>query len=327
MIANGDNAGAADVSGVRLSGAGAVHGYAAACTTPPAGRGGDPASEPDNRIDWLGGKGPKGLAAPSPVPPSVVNATSQVISGALADGTQWRVAKPTPWNGTLVLDLDGFGNASPTAPTALQRWMIQHGFAVGGTQREPVGYEFPKAVDDLLTVRTAFIAQFGPPTRTLTMGGSRGGFVSRLAIELHPEIFEGALLTAGGGAGEIATFSAHLDGLFALKTLVDPSAAIPLDHVVNPTAENAAINALVRQAMQTPAGRARLGLAAAFEQMPLSPTGRRRRRPATHRAGSTSVGGELNPVVGTVFGFANPASRCGWGSSVRREATRSGTTA
>ena len=151
------------------------------------------------------------------------------------------------------------------------------------------------------------ITSFGTPTRTLTMGGSRGGFVSRLAMEWHPEVFEGALLSAGGGAGEIATFNSHLDGLFALKTLVDPNAPIPLENVTTPFADNAAITALVRQAMSTPEGRARLGLAAALEQMPLWTMGTTPPPEGDAQAWIEQIGGELNPVVGTVFGFANPA--------------------
>ena len=232
-------------------------------------------------------------------------ATTEVISGTLADGTPWRVAKPTPWNGTIILDLDGFANANPTSPSVIQTWMTEHGYAIGGTTREPVGYRFRQAVDNLLAVRDAFTARFGTPARTITMGGSRGGFVSRIAMEMYPQIFDGALLSAGGGAGEIATFNSHLDGLFALKMLVDPNAPIPLANVTNPFADNAAINALVREAMTTPEGQARLGLAAAFEQMPLWALGP---APATDAASwIQQIGGELNPIVGTVFGFANPA--------------------
>ena len=238
---------------------------------------------------------------------AATTATTEVISGTLPDGTLWRVAKPTPWNGTLILDLDGFGSANPTTPGALQTWMTDHGYAIGGTQREPVGYRFRQAVDNLLMVRTTFTTSFGTPTRTLTMGGSRGGFVSRLAMEWYPEIFEGALLSAGGGAGEIATFNSHLDGLFTLKTLVDPTAPIPLANVTTPFVDNAAINALVRQAMATAEGRARLGLAAAFEQMPLWTMGTAPAPEGDAEAWIQQIGGELNPVVGTVFGFANPA--------------------
>ena len=119
-------------------------------------------------------------------------ATTEVISGTLADGTPWRVAKPTPWNGTIILDLDGFANANPTSPSVIQSWMTEHGYAIGGTTREPVGYRFRQAVDNLLAVRDAFTARFGTPTRTITMGGSRGGFVSRIAMEMYPQIFDGS---------------------------------------------------------------------------------------------------------------------------------------
>ena len=75
------------------------------------------------------------------------------------------------------------------------------------------------------------------------MGGSRGGFVSRLAIERTWRSSR-ARCSAGGGAGEIATFNSHLDGLFTLKTLVDLTALILLANVTTLFADNAAINAL-----------------------------------------------------------------------------------
>ena len=70
-------------------------------------------------------------------------AATTVISGTLADGTLWRVAKPDNWNGTLILDLDGYGNAAPSNPGALQRWMNDHGYAIGGIQREPMATTLP----------------------------------------------------------------------------------------------------------------------------------------------------------------------------------------
>ena len=59
--------------------------------------------------------------------------------------------------------------------------------------------------------------------------------------------------------------------------------------------------------MSTPEGRARLGLAAAFEQMPLWTMATAPPPEGDAEAWIQQIGGELNPVVGTVFGFANPA--------------------
>src|SRR5262245_11767739 len=111
--------------------------------------------------------------------PSTVDA----IEGKLPDGSNYRAVKPATWNGTLVLDLD-FANRLGAPPGAIERWMTSNGYAIGGISREPVAYRFPQAVDDLLTVRKMFTDKWGSaPRRTLTIGVSRGGFVSRLAME------------------------------------------------------------------------------------------------------------------------------------------------
>lgn len=65
-----------------------------------------------------------------------------------------------------------------------------------------------------------------PPKRTITIGGSRGGFASRLAMEFEPDVFKGALVTAGGGLGEVATLNRVLDAVWTLKQLVNPNAPL-----------------------------------------------------------------------------------------------------
>ncbi len=206
----------------------------------------------------LVGQGP---ATPAPAPES--------IQGMLADGSNYRAVKPTPWNGTLVLDLD-FANNLSAPPGAIERWMTANGYAIGGISREPVAYRFRQAVDDLLEVRRLFTVKWqATPTRTLTLGNSRGGFVSRVAMERNPEIFKGAVLSAGGGAGEVGTFNAKLDGLWTLKVLTGaPLTLVGYATPADALAENGRVTALVKELRSTPAGRARLALAAAFEQFP-----------------------------------------------------------
>ena len=165
--------------------------------------------------------------------------TPETISGTLPDTTAWRVNKPASWNGTLILDLDGGGaNASNTV-----KWLLAHGYAYGGTTRGACGYDFPKCVNNLLTVRQTFIEKFQEPTRTIAMGGSRGAFVARLALELQPKIFAGALVFSGGGAGSIAVLNAKLDTVWALKTLVNPDAPLPLVNITDVNAANTTLKA------------------------------------------------------------------------------------
>jgi hypothetical protein len=195
-------------------------------------------------------------------------ATSASIQGRLPDGSNYRAVMPPDWNGTLVLDLD-FANDPDAAPDGIERWMVAHGYAIGGISREPVSYRFHQAVDNLLAVRQMVVDRWGVPTRTISFGVSRGAFVSRQALEQAPEVFDGALMTSGGGAGEIALFNSKLDGTWALATLLgaDVQVAGWADRAAAADAGRA-IGALVDEAVTTPAGRARLALAGAFEQLP-----------------------------------------------------------
>ncbi len=240
------------------------------------------------------------LLGQSPVPES--------IQGMLADGSKYRVVKPAPWNGTIVLDLD-FANNPDAAPSVIERWMTANGYAIGGISREPVAYRFRQAVDDLLEVRRLFSVKWNAtPTRTLTLGNSRGGFVSRVAMERYPDIFTGAVLSAGGGAGEVGTFNAKLDALWTLKVLTGaPLTLVGFASQADAVAENGRLAALVTDLRATPAGRARLALAAAFEQFPRWTGGDAPPPPNDYEA-------QLNQIADQ-FTFANPG-QVRWGVEV-----------
>lgn len=194
----------------------------------------------------------------------------EALAGMLPDGSNYRVVKPAQWNGTLVLDLDFVNNPS-APPSAIEQWMVASGYAIGGISREPIAYRFPQAVDDLLDVRRMFIERWGAtPRRTLSLGNSRGAFVSRVALEQHPDIFAGAMMSAGGGAGEIALHNAKLDALWALKQLSGaPLVVAGFSSQTEAAAEGLKIQEAVKTLQATPLGRARLALAAAFEQLPV----------------------------------------------------------
>jgi pimeloyl-ACP methyl ester carboxylesterase len=197
-----------------------------------------------------------------------------VTQGTLYDNTRWAVAKPDPWNGTIILDLDGSSVRLSINKTV--RWLLNNGYAYGGITRtsEPgnanTDYNFTVPVEKLVQVRQLFIQNYGTPSRTIAWGSSRGGFVARFCMELYPEIFNAAILMAGGGAGEIAVLNSRLDSLFVLKTLVNPASPMKIVGVDNNAAgiaaENSALLDLVNLANSTPAGQARLALAAAVEQ-------------------------------------------------------------
>jgi len=217
------------------------------------------------------------------------------IAGKLADGTMYRVSKPENWNGRLILDLDGAAEAKG----GFAQWLLDHNYAQGGTTRGNCGYNYPQCVDNLEEVRRLFAERFGAPKWTIATGGSRGAFVARIALERYPKLFDGAMTSSGGGAGAIATFNSKLDALWALKTLVNPQSLLRLVNITNIGEENAALSALVKEAMSTPQGRARLSLAEAFEQFALWAD------PKAPEPAPTDYMAQLDQIA-SQFVFANP---------------------
>lgn len=231
--------------------------------------------------------------------PAAATQAPEGLSGKLPDGSNYRVVKPPTWNGTLLLDLD-FANNPAAPPSAIEQWMVANGYAIGGISREPIAYRFPQAVDDLLAVRTMVVERWGTPRRTISLGNSRGGFVSRIAMELRPDIFVGALMSSGGGAGEVAVHLAKLDGLWTLKQLTGaPLTLVGFTSTADTMAENARIGALVTELRGTPLGRARLALAAAFEQFPTWTDG-------DNPPADTDFEAQLDQVA-NAWAFGNPA--------------------
>jgi hypothetical protein len=147
----------------------------------------------------------------------------------------------------------------------------------------------------------------GTPTRTIAFGASRGGFVARMAPQYRPDIFEGSVAFAGGGSGVIAAWLGKAEAVWALKTLVDPTAPlainnlpdIPVGSTYGPTyQQDLALGQLVTTARATPQGMARLVLAAALEQATGWPSGPT--QPAT-----TDYETQGNLIAGS-FAFGNP---------------------
>ncbi len=243
-------------------------------------------------------------------------ATYDLIKGTLSDdSTPWAVVAPMPlssWNGTIILDLDGSSVGGTQPLSSAVKWLLANVYAYGGTNRAPVNYNFPKAVDHLIQVRQFFIDHAGKaPTRTIAWGSSRGGFVARMCMELKPDVFNGAIVMAGGGAGEIAVLNSKLDSLWVLKTLVNPASPLKLVGIANNTdainAETAALTDLVKLADSTPAGRARLAFAAAVEQFaPWTVANTPEPAPDDYDAQYAQLVANLGPT-GPNYVFANPA--------------------
>lgn len=192
------------------------------------------------------------------------------IVGVLPDGTGYGFVMPVGWNGTLVIDSDFVRSpgALPAVDAGMNEWLLEEGYAIGGTSRVPTMDRVQESVAALMGGLDLFVAEFGEPATTVVKGGSLGGFTSRAAIEAHPDRLDGALAMCGGGAGVVGGWNQKLDAAFVASTLIDPAADLPLVGISDGGAAGAQWDAFVADAAATPEGRARLALASAVGQVP-----------------------------------------------------------
>jgi len=117
---------------------------------------------------------------------------------------------PDDWNGELVVFAHGY--VSPNAP--LEAWrsqliidgetgetlddlVVNQGYAFAGTSFERNGLIIPEAVANLIELVGLFENQHGEPDVVYIAGASEGGLITALAVEQHPEVFDGGLATCG----------------------------------------------------------------------------------------------------------------------------------
>jgi len=197
----------------------------------------------------------------------------RTIDGALADGATYRIEVPQHWNGTVALYSHGLrfpgeDNPAETSPSDLtRRTLLDEGVALAGSSYARTGFALPEAIDDQLATLAAFRDQVGTPTRTIAWGESLGGMTSLALAEQRPDRIDAALPICGLLAGSVALWNSYLDAAYVMTTLLAPPDGPKLTDIDDPIANIGAAQSMVSAAAKTPAGRARLSLAAAVAQV------------------------------------------------------------
>jgi hypothetical protein len=200
-------------------------------------------------------------------------------SGQLPDGASWVADVPGAWNGTIILYSHGFGPLEPQdAPDeATARALLDGGYAlVGSSYSGPSSWALESAVRDQFSALAALEAKIGEARRTIAWGTSMGGLVSALEDEDPQGRIDGALTTCGLVGGALNLNNYQLDGEYALSRLLAPEQEIKLVRYRDQDEAAAAAAALTKvtsDAQATPAGRARIALAAALMNEPTWFTG------------------------------------------------------
>jgi pimeloyl-ACP methyl ester carboxylesterase len=243
------------------------------------------------------------------------SAETRVSTGALPDGTAYRIDVPDPWNGVLLIGLDYAAGAARPSDTTLA--LLARGYAMAGTTRLVTGWAVDQSIANQLATIDLVVKTYGKPTRTIVLGSSLGAHTGAATIQAHPDRFDGAVLMCGGLAGTVGLWNSKLDALFVAKTLLAPNdttlpvIGIPADFAT--TARPAWLKALAA-AQETPQGRARIALAAVLAQLPTWSDPRKPQPSASDLAGlqaglyDSLAGGPL-PTVGQAMSSRNEIER------------------
>ena len=127
-------------------------------------------------------------------------AETRRVEGAL-EGVAYQIVKPDDWNGGLVLYAHGYegegsGSGAVDAPP-LDRHLTNRGYAWAASAFRAKGYRPDWFLLDTLALREHFIRAYGRPRWTIIYGQSMGGHIAISALELHPDVFQGALTECG----------------------------------------------------------------------------------------------------------------------------------
>lgn len=191
--------------------------------------------------------------------------TPQPIRTTLADGSDCELSCPDDWNGYLVTQPDLWFDE---VNDGIQRWLWNNGFASIRHSRDVRGWNIEQALHNEAEALALHRERFGAPAKgTVVWGGSMGGLVTRLLIEKSPDTYIGAIAMDGGGAGMLATFNRGFDMAFVIATLLAEQ-PLALVQATDADHEIQALTALAKNAVSSPAGRARIALAAAVGGTP-----------------------------------------------------------
>jgi hypothetical protein len=186
--------------------------------------------------------------------------------GKLKDGTPYRIDMPANWNGAVLIGLDYAARVPGPDAEAL----LAEGYAMAGTTREVSGWAIHRAAANAVETLDLFEAKFGKAALPLELGQSQGGHTAAVSVQAYPGRWRGAVVKCGGLSGAVAQWQAKLDALFVAKALLAPGSDLPVTGIPDDWQTSAlpAWTAMFEAAEKTPAGRARIALAARVAQLP-----------------------------------------------------------
>ena len=205
----------------------------------------------------------------------ITSGATTTLQGQIG-GAYYTIQVPANWNGTLVLYSHGYVfankpllNPAPDAgDTQTAAVLLQQGYALAGSSYSQNGWALQQAFHDQVALLSFFKATCGKPTRTIAWGHSLGGIITAGLVQLHPNLFDGALPMCGVVAGGVGTWNEALDSAFAFDVLLAGN-TLPIVHLpLDPTNIFNQAEGILQSAQNSAQGRARTALLAALTDIP-----------------------------------------------------------
>jgi hypothetical protein len=161
-------------------------------------------------------------SAQKPVEPQVLRTPAGLTEVGTLDGAPYRIDIPANWNHSLVVFYHGYALRPYTYHLAnrldgQQKPFFDRHYAVIESAYSRSGWALEQAYPETESLRRYFVRKYGQPKETYAAGGSMGGELTSITLELNPKPYAGGLDLCGAVGPTYAAFERR----FALRAAFD----------------------------------------------------------------------------------------------------------
>jgi hypothetical protein len=157
-----------------------------------------------------------------PVDPQVLHTAAGLTEVGTLDGAPYRIDVPANWNHSLVVFYHGYALRPYTYHIAARldgqpRPFLDRHYAVIESAYSRSGWALEQAYPETESLRRYFIKKYGQPAETYVSGGSMGGELVSITLEINPKPYLGGLDLCGTVGPTYEVFERR----FALRAAFD----------------------------------------------------------------------------------------------------------
>lgn len=199
----------------------------------------------------------KATAQASPTPtgePEVLRTAAGLTEVGVLGRAEYRIDVPENWNHGLVVFYHGYSESAfrfrlDSTMGSQPEQMYRRGYAVVQSGYSESGWALQAGYADSEALRKYFVKKYGTPRETYAAGGSMGGALTMIAMELNNKVYTAGLDLCGA----VGPSYVHLNRRFAIRAAFDyyfPGMMGPLDPVPPAFEESEALRQRVLAALR-----------------------------------------------------------------------------